>query len=129
MGYQSYARSSKAWFLKPLLYIDIAKIKYWEQYYWQHSDHLIAMSEDDKHFIKNESSEVGNITVVANGVDIDYFTEVNKTLPKDPTVLFVGTFSWLPNVQAVKYLVNQIWPRIINKLPQAKLHIVGFKPT
>lgn len=129
LGYLSYAQSSRKWLLKPLLYIDIQKIKYWEQYYWQHSDHLITMSQDDLKFIKDTKPGINNITVVANGVDIDYFAEIQKKLPKDPTVLFVGTFSWLPNVQAVKYLVDQVWPQINQQLPQAKLHIVGFKPT
>jgi glycosyltransferase involved in cell wall biosynthesis len=129
LGYLSYAQSSRMWPLKPFLYLDIAKIKYWEQYYWQHSDHVITMSEDDLHFIRQEKPNVDNISVVANGVDIDFFNEVKKNLPQDPTVLFVGTFSWLPNVQAVNYLVKKVWPLIIKQLPKAKLHIVGFKPT
>ncbi|NMB57491.1 glycosyltransferase [Candidatus Beckwithbacteria bacterium] len=128
LGYQSYAKETSFWPIKPLLYYDIAKIKYWEQYFWKTADRLVAMSEEDKSFIKNEIGNISEIDVVANGVDMDFFEKTKKEQPKDPTVLFVGTFKWLPNVDAVTFLVEKIWPLIIAKLPKAKLHIVGFSP-
>ena len=92
-------------------------------------DRLITMSDNDREYILKESPAVKHVDVVANGVDTDYFDAVKKKLPTKPTILFVGTFYWLPNVQAVKYLVKQVWPIIHRKLPEAHLHIVGFRPT
>jgi glycosyltransferase involved in cell wall biosynthesis len=129
LGYQSYAQSSKLWFLKPFLYIDIFKIKYWENYFWRNCSRLITMSQNDKDYILEENPQIPHVDVVANGVDADFFDAVPKKLPSKPTILFVGTFAWLPNVQAVNYLVQEIWPIIREKLPQAHLHIVGFRPT
>lgn len=129
LGYQSYASKSKLWPIKPLLNIDILKIKYWEKHYWQSCSHLITMSEDDKQFIKSIAPEVKNIDVVANGVDTQWFDQVKKQLPKDPTVLFVGTFKWLPNSEAVEFLVEKIWPLIRQRISNAKLWIVGNAPT
>ena len=129
LGYQSYASTSKLWPLKPLLYIDILKIKYWEKHYWQSCNHLITMSEDDKQFIKSIAPSVKNIDVVANGVDIQWFDRIKKQLPSDPTFLFVGTFKWLPNSEAVEFLVEKVWPLIKKKISNAKLWIVGNAPT
>lgn len=128
LGYQDYMNKSNP-LLKPLLKIDIAKIKYWERYFWNKADKLITMSVEDKEFIKKECQKKLNISVVANGVDLDFFARTKKILPKNPTVLFVGTFKWLPNIEAVDEIVKKIWPRILAKLPQAKLKIVGFSPT
>lgn len=128
LGYQDYTRKSH-WALRPLLAIDVAKIKYWERYFWRQADKLITMSEEDKVFIERELGRDQNISVVANGVDLDFFSKVKKKLPADPTVLFVGTFKWLPNIEAVDELVTQIWPKVLEKLPGAKLKIVGFSPT
>jgi len=50
LGYESYAKQASA-FLRPLLNIDIAKIKRWEKYYWRQADQLIVMSDRDKEFI------------------------------------------------------------------------------
>ncbi len=129
LGYQSYASKSKLWPLKPLLLLDILKIKYWEKHFWQSCNHLITMSEDDKEFIKSIAPGVKNIDVVANGVDTAWFNQVEKRLPKDPTILSVGTFKWLPNLEAVEFLVEKVWPLIKKKQPSAKLWIVGNAPT
>lgn len=128
LGYQFYAKTSPYWFLKPLLYIDIFKIKYWEKYFWKKATHLVTMSEEDKKYIGKEISS-NKIDVVANGVDIEKFSKTIKKLPTDPTILFVGTFKWLPNIDAVEFLVKQIWPGVKEALPNAKLWIVGHSPT
>jgi polysaccharide biosynthesis protein PslH len=129
LGYQSYAQSSRHWYLRPFFAIDIAKIKHWEKLYWRTANRLITMSDNDKEFIQEELAKPQPINVVANGVALEYFNQVKKNPPKNPTVLFVGTFNWLPNRQAVVYLVEKIWPLIKAKLPTAKLRIVGFRPT
>jgi glycosyltransferase involved in cell wall biosynthesis len=128
LGYQDYMKKANP-ILRPLLAIDIAKIKYWERYFWGVADKLITMSSEDKQFIERELGKTTNTSVVANGVDLDFFSAVKKNLPKDPTVLFVGTFKWLPNIEAVEEIVKKIWPMIIKELPNAKLKIVGFSPT
>ncbi len=128
LGYQDYMKKANP-IIRPLLAIDIAKIKYWERYFWQKADKLITMSEEDKQFIEKELGTTTNTSVVANGVDLDFFSAVKKKLPKNPTVLFVGTFKWLPNIEAVEEIVKKIWPLILKQMPNAKLKIVGFSPT
>lgn len=128
LGYQDYMKKANP-LLRPILAIDVMKIKYWERYFWRKADKLITMSAEDKVFIERELGVATNTSVVANGVDLDFFSATKKHLPSDPTVLFVGTFKWLPNIEAVEELVHQIWPLIIKQLPQAKLKIVGFSPT
>lgn len=133
--YQRYVKDFKLFFLKPLLYFDVFKIKFWEKYYWNKATRLIAMSASDK-AIMQRSVKGRKVNVVANGVDIDHFSAKcrsssgrNLRKPKNPTVLFVGNFKWLPNKDAAKFLVGKIWPIIKKKLPNAKLWIVGRNPT
>ncbi|OGJ16610.1 MAG: hypothetical protein A2632_00925 [Candidatus Pacebacteria bacterium RIFCSPHIGHO2_01_FULL_46_16] len=128
LGYESYAKQAFP-LLRPLLNLDIVKIKRWETYYWERADQLIVMSEQDKEFIKRTTQVQNDIAVVANGVDADWFSEKPKVAHKHPTVLFVGTFKWLPNREAVRFLVHEIWPHIVAVLPTARLHIVGNAPT
>ena len=71
LGYQSYANKTKFLPLKPLLSIDIKKIKKWEEFYWRHADKLITMSEVDRQYILRRHPDVGEVEVVANGVDMD----------------------------------------------------------
>lgn len=129
LGYESYAEKVKFPLIKRLLKLDIAKIKRWEKYYWNYCDKLIVMSEDDKKFIAREIGSVDKIEVVANGVDAAWFAQKKQHLPADPTVLSVGTFKWLPNVEAVTFLVKEVWPHIKQKVADSKLWIVGNAPT
>lgn len=129
LGYRYFAKTTAHWYAKPLLYLDIWKLKFWEQYYWRKASRLVAMSPDDRSLIQSELKESIKIDVVANGVDVERFTNTKRDLPVHPTVLFVGTFKWLPNIDAVTFLVEDIWPQIVNAIPDARLWIVGHSPT
>ncbi|OGD94929.1 hypothetical protein A3A48_03355 [Candidatus Curtissbacteria bacterium RIFCSPLOWO2_01_FULL_37_9] len=127
--YQRFVEGLSIWLipLKLFLFIDVFKIKWWERYYWKKAARLAAMSKEDKNFIKSLEPDL-NIDVIANGVDIDYFAKTHKKKTKNPTILFVGQFKWLPNKDATKFLVNDIWPQIKRKIVGAKLWIVGRNP-
>lgn len=127
--YQHYAETSPLLFLKPLFYIDAAKHKYWEKYYWQKAKKVVAMSQDDKNKMLHISRNL-DVDVVPNGVDMAFFDK-KLGLPKKttPNLLFVGNFNWLQNREAAVILVRDIWPIIKKQLPQAVLWIVGREPT
>lgn len=127
LGYESYAKKAP-WFLRPLLNIDVKKISQWEKHYWQKAQRLIVMSEEDRQFIAKELDKE-KIDVVANGVDTKWFAEKERHLSDKPTILSVGTFKWLPNIEAVDFLVEKVWPLIKTKVSNANLLIVGNAPT
>lgn len=127
--YQRFVEGLPWWLfpIKPFLLLDVAKIKWWENYYWRRAKRLAAMSEEDRHFIEGHTNNL-KVDVVANGVDTEYFDETTKEKTKRPTVLFVGQFKWLPNRDATIFLVREIWPKIKSQLTNAKLWIVGRNP-
>ncbi len=45
-----------------------------------------------------------------------------------PLVMFVGAMDWEPNVDAMEYFCNEIWPAVLAAAPSAKLRIVGRNP-
>ncbi len=128
LGYESYAKRAFP-LLKPILNLDIKKIKKWEKFYWNQADKLIVMSQEDKNFIQNITGQPAKISVVSNGVDSEWFEVKPRNLPKNPTILYVGTFKWLPNIEAVEFLAEKVWPLIKQQIPQANLWIVGNAPT
>ena len=128
LGYENYAKKAP-FFLKPILNLDVNKIRNWEKYYWQQADQLIVMSEEDKQFISQELDQSVNIDVVANGVDSAWFDEKPRVKRDHPTILSVGTFKWLPNKESVDFLVTQVWPQIKKQIKDVKLLIVGNAPT
>lgn len=61
---------------------------------------------------------------IPNGVDVEFF--MPRGIPERPaSLIFVSSMSWYPNVDAVIFLLREIWPRVRAKLPDVTLDIVG----
>jgi polysaccharide biosynthesis protein PslH len=41
------------------------------------------------------------------------------------TVFHIGAMDWAPNVEGVNWLVKEVWPRVLAKMPHATLHLAG----
>lgn len=124
LGYQTFTVQKAPLLVRPLLMVDVAKLRFWEDWYWKRADLLATMSEEDRQWILRRVPNA-RVEVVANGIDVSYFRKTTPARPKNPTVLFVGNYKWLPNVDAAEYLIQDIWPLINKKIPAAELRIVG----
>ncbi len=69
----------------------------------------------------------GRVEAVYNGVDLDYFrpTEV----PVEPACVFVGALDYRPNVDAVCWFCDEVWPTVHGQWGEAKFWLVGRRPT
>ena len=128
LGYESFTKKRLPP-LRWLLNIDVKKIKHWEKYYWLQADSLVTMSQEDQEFIRHHVRRPEKVKVVSNGVDSAWFSQKKSQLPQDLTIVYVGTFKWLPNIEAARFLVEKVWPFITQLVPNAKLKIVGNAPT
>jgi polysaccharide biosynthesis protein PslH len=45
-----------------------------------------------------------------------------------PTILFIGGFAHPPNVDAALWLGREVFPRVLERVPEARLDIVGQEP-
>ena len=122
--YSHYADSHRNIFLKPFLYFDVLKMKYWEKRFWGRANKVVAMSEGDKRRMLSQLSNL-DVDIVPNGVDSDFFGKSIASRSKMPIVLYLGNFTWLQNREAVKVLVEKVWPKIKSDVPLAKLWIIG----
>jgi len=65
------------------------------------------------------------IVVIPFGVDPN---EYPVTDPAGAPVFFhLGSMDWLPNVEGVRWLLDNVWPRVLKAHPKAKLHLAGNK--
>lgn len=122
--YKHFADEFKVPLIKQLLYIDVAKMKYWELNYWKRADRVVAMSDDDRKSMLNQLPNL-DVDIVPNGVDSRFFGESVTEKSKDSIILYLGNFTWLQNREAVRVLVDKVWPSIKKRLQNAKLWIIG----
>ncbi len=124
--YEDFVRQVSLPILRPPMHMDVAKMKRWEKRIWKEATNVIAVSPDDKAEIESASGR-GDIRVVPNGVDLASFPyNPKKSISlTNPIFLYVGSFAWMQNRDAVQYLVSDIWPSLKAKYPGAQLHVVG----
>lgn len=116
--YERFAKKSP-FFLRTLLFWDIAKIKRAEQRAWKRSTHIATVSDEDRKVIG-----LANTSVIPNGVDLEAFiyTEKDHQLEaREQKILYIGDFKWVQNTDAATYIVSKVWPKILQKLKSENL--------
>ena len=122
--YKHYVEKQAPVMARPLLSVDVAKLKYWEKTYWQKADKVVAVSKTDKAEMLKLSNKL-NVGIVPNGVNLDFFKVKRSWKAEKPKILFLANFKWLQNVEAAEILIEKVFPEILIKYPSARLWIVG----
>lgn len=114
--------------LRPLFLLDVAKIIFWEKYYWKKANSLFAVSQEDQEVMRRLLPGK-SVSIIPNGVDCSYYKEKKIKRVSPQRILYgVSNFEWLQNQEAVKILLDDIWPKLKKKyLAEAKVWIVGRK--
>lgn len=88
---------------------------------------LLATSKEDLKILKRDVTDVPAY-VVPNGVDTSFFTPSSFT-PEPWSLVFTGMMGYTPNNDGILWFLDEIFPLILDEIPQAKIYIVGNKPT
>lgn len=91
------------------------------------SAHVLAVSEPDQVLLAQLSKTP--ITVVKNGIPVSDY------LPIEPTdelgakaLVFTGTMDYRPNIDAVLWFAEEIFPQVLTEHPDAHFYVVGNRP-
>jgi polysaccharide biosynthesis protein PslH len=92
------------------------------------ADGVYLCSAADEQRLLNEAPGV-HTAVIPNAADVEFY----RPRPTDPppdgrTVVFFGLLSYVPNIDGVKYFVEDIWPRVAAAHPEARCKIIGGQP-
>ncbi|MDO8639150.1 MAG: glycosyltransferase family 4 protein [Candidatus Daviesbacteria bacterium] len=120
--YQHFVDDFKYFFLKPILWIDVLKIKFWETHYWKKAARAIAVSASDANKMMKLVPGL-KVSVIPNGAGEDLMEDVPIHFSK--TLLFMSNYDWMQNIEAARILVQEVFPRVLEQVPDAKLRIAG----
>jgi glycosyltransferase involved in cell wall biosynthesis len=102
------------------------KYERFERWVYTSAYRSIAVSPDDACLMRDRFGAT-RVDVVDNGVDTRYF-EPGGTARDAKRILFLGSLDWRPNLDAVRLLLDSIFPAVQAKEPAAKLNLVGRNP-
>lgn len=89
------------------------------------SDMVIAITEEEALELRSQLPNLSLVTIP----NVHEIPENRRVESEHPTILFIGVFTHEPNVDAVLYFVHDVWQLITAEVPDARLTIVGGKPT
>ncbi len=119
--WRQHAKKEKS-FIKRFFYKKLANdLKRFELEKINQVDGVFCISEQDREFFRRRSVKAATIV-------IPVYMSVNENNVVDyqnNDFHFVGSMSWKPNADAVRWIINQIAPRLAKILPDVKIHIAG----
>ena len=111
----------KRWFYS----LEYKRLMKYERDVFAYFDHKTIITGVDRDLILHPKKE--EIVVVPNGVDFGMFHPVESEKKYD--LIFTGNMSYLPNVFAAEYIVNEILPLLLKKYPNIRLALCGANPS
>jgi sugar transferase (PEP-CTERM/EpsH1 system associated) len=93
-------------------------------------DHCLLITQTEVDLFENIHGAAANLTAIENGLDTTVFYPPEKTRnTQQPYFLFAGVMDYAPNIDAVMWFMDEVWPEIKKQWPLAKFSIAGMNPT
>jgi len=89
------------------------------------ADLIWTVSENERQHLLRQMPHLP-VHLAPGGVDCDAIQPMPPQQGKE--ILFVGSFQYFPNVDGVRYFVNQVMPEVLKRSPDAVFRAVGRQP-
>jgi sugar transferase (PEP-CTERM/EpsH1 system associated) len=90
--------------------------------------HVIAVSPIDAEVIRREYA-VTSVGHVPTGVDLEYFSTSRPRPQESRELVFIGSMDWMPNDDGIRWFASDVFGRIQERIPDARLLVVGRSPS
>jgi glycosyltransferase involved in cell wall biosynthesis len=106
--------------------LDAGKMREEELAVYRGHDHVICTSERDKAILDLDVPQVGK-SVIPNGVDLEYFSH-SGAVQEPHSLVFTGSMGYVPNYDGMHFFLDEIFPLVLQRIPDARIYIVGSGP-
>jgi polysaccharide biosynthesis protein PslH len=87
----------------------------------------LVVSDLDGIRLKENAGDV-RVSVIPNGVDVEYFRSKEQNAIRRGGLIFAGAMDWYPNREAVRFFLKDIWPKLLEEKPGRRATFIGRKP-
>ncbi|MBN1483529.1 MAG: glycosyltransferase [Chloroflexia bacterium] len=112
---------------KALFWEEMVKMRLYEPRISARFDRILMCSQEDADALLVSHPGLP-ISIVRNGVDLDYYVP-QQLEPIPGRVVFTGRLSYYVNSDSVRFFLDEVFPRVLQKRPDATLDIVGSGPS
>lgn len=123
--FERHARVARNAALRAMWRNQTDKMRRFESAALRRFDVVVAVSERDAQAFRGAYDGVRTV-VIPTGVDLDFFRYYE---PESGTrVVFCGSMDWLANQEAMGFFLDEIWERIVARVPDAQMTVIGRTP-
>ncbi|MEO8761061.1 MAG: glycosyltransferase family 4 protein [Bacteroidia bacterium] len=105
------------------LSVQTTRLKNFEKQVLQSVDAIIPITEIDKNYFENWGIKK-SYHVSPTGVQLQQY-QVNHADELPDSVFHFGSMDWMPNEEAVLWFINNVWDKVLAKIPHAKFYVIG----
>ncbi len=105
----------------------VPKIRKFEEQRIHEFDGIIAITEVDEKWYRQQGYK-GKILSIPAGVQVARLSTVREkeqNTGRSKKVAFIGSLEWIPNLDGVRWFLNETWPHILKAWPDAEFHLAG----
>ena len=132
-AWETDVRRPARWHAAAYSAIQVNKLRRYERQICQQADRVIVVSDADRDALRTLDMTL-DITVVPNGVDLDYYAAYSRERDSQApdygpkALVFTGKMDFRPNIDAVVWFADEVLPLIQREEPEARFVIVGKEP-
>ena len=118
---------SGSWPMKWIYAWESNRMRKYEANLFQDFEHHLIISKADLVALPLSEAQKKMVRISSNGIEFEFYKPRQEK--KDFEVFFAGNMSYPPNVEAGIYLIERVMPLVWEKLPKAKVALIGTNPT
>jgi len=88
-------------------------------------DAFISLTQEDADFFR-QSGFKGKAHVSPHGIDLTQF-EKQEQVENNYKIFHLGSMDWIPNQEAMRWFLNNVWTLVVKNVPQAQFYLAGKK--
>lgn len=108
----------------------VRRLTRFEQWVCMTADAVTVVSEADRAALARLTGKpAADFTVIPNCLDVVSLRDrPRQAEPRPGNLVFIGKMDYRPNIDAVLWFVDHIWPLVRARFPEATFTVVGQKP-
>ena len=89
-------------------------------------DGIACISVEDEKKYKELNCNIP-LACIPFGIDTNNYVPAKKEAKEDDIIKFfhLGAMDWKPNLEGVGWLIQNVWPKIMEHIPNSELHLAG----
>ncbi len=105
----------------------INKTQQYEFQMYREMDRVLVLTAEEKNELLSYGLNVP-VSVIPNGVNVDYFRRPGSVCVEHPSLLFTGFFADYANADAARWFLKKVWPALRSRHRDLHIYLVGPEP-